>query len=830
MVKSITMESEYVNYIKPDEVADLPLPPLPENPAIKFKFQPDPWQRFAIHAIELGHNLLVTAKTSAGKTTAAEYQIAKSLQRGKRVFYTTPIKSLSNQKFNDLKELFPEASVGIMTGDIKYRPDAQIIVMTTEILRNLLFKQGTMTEKVGTTSLLSLEGLDAVIFDEVHYINDKDRGHVWEETLMLLPSEVHLILLSATLANPYPFAKWLGINKQKKIWLISTMWRAVPLEHCVLNGEGKQICIYNSKEQFHQEHYRAWLQARKDGLLAYDKFKEKVKDARRSEFEGPVAGKTRPKAFEHQLNDCLNKLHEQENLPAIVFQFSRVGCETLASKVNGNFIDSSDSTVVKHIWNFHLSRYNASLEKSPQYHKLFELVQKGVAFHHSGLLPFLKEVLEILFAKGYIKVLFATETFSVGINMPTKTVLFTNLEKYTDGGQRVLTTAEYVQMAGRAGRRGKDVKGLVLYLPQRDPLDLSEIRSMMTGQAQSFSSRLDFHYDFLLKLLNSGQIEKRVEVMKKSYWWVLEEDGRMSLEKEYKSHQKKLMELEKTFSPAQVLVCQDKEDIDKRIATSQNAKKKQAQRDLSLWESLNKKTVWEPVLQRWASFQALKAQTLQLEKTLEVSLERGKDIPQILTRLSLLEEFEYVKADGTLSMYGQMASEVNEGHPFLMTELYKRIAESLKLNSIELLCVLALFLGEDREKNTGDKHPLDLNVSKGVQEELLRIGDDLDRGLAVERKLGLVPDPDFWSISTEWIEPVHIWITNPESTLASIAEEYEVFEGNVQKALMKLASLVEEFQSLATLGGSVELLRMLEDARSLVLRDLVVAESLYLRI
>ena len=172
---------------------------LPPHP---YSFPLDPFQEHAICAIAKDENVLVCAKTGSGKTLVGEYQIYHSLQKGKRVFYTTPIKSLSNQKFNDLKHLFPEASVGIMTGDIKFCPDAQIVIMTTEILRNLLYKKGTTTEHLGLTASISMENLDAVIFDECHYINDKDRGKVWEETMILLPPSINLVMLSATLNHP----------------------------------------------------------------------------------------------------------------------------------------------------------------------------------------------------------------------------------------------------------------------------------------------------------------------------------------------------------------------------------------------------------------------------------------------------------------------------------------------------------------------------------------------------------------------------------------------------------------------------------------------------
>ena len=193
-----------------------------------YKFPLDPFQQHAFHAISKDENVLVCAKTGSGKTLVGEYQIYHSLKKGMRVFYTTPIKSLSNQKFYDLKHQFTEASVGIMTGDIKFCPDAQIVIMTTEILRNLLYKKGSTTEHLGLTASLSMDGVDAIVFDECHYINDKDRGKVWEETMILLPPSVSMIMLSATLDHPEYLAQWLGELKQKPIHLIQTHYRMVP--------------------------------------------------------------------------------------------------------------------------------------------------------------------------------------------------------------------------------------------------------------------------------------------------------------------------------------------------------------------------------------------------------------------------------------------------------------------------------------------------------------------------------------------------------------------------------------------------------------------------
>ena len=812
-------ESQYVRVVTHDE----PVPLSPEKPALHNGYEPDRFQKFAIDAIEQGHNVLITAKTGSGKTFVGEYQIAKTLQRGGRTFYTTPVKSLSNQKFNDLKKLFPNNSVGIMTGDIKFRPDAQIIVMTTEILRNLLFKQGTLTEKVGVTALLSLDDLDSVVFDEVHYINDEDRGHVWEECLILLPPTVKLILLSATLSSPFGFAKWLGESKKVPVWLISTLWRAVPLEHCVIRGNGENARFYDSKETFHEDTYRAWLAERSGTLLAHDKFKDKVKAAKASGHEGPVAGKVRPKSFEHELNACLGQLHEGGGLPAIVFVFSRVGCEKLAKKVQHTFIDSSDAAAVSHIWDFHLSRYKSCLEFSPQAHALKELAMRGIAYHHSGLLPFLKEILEILFARGLCKVLFATETFAVGINMPTKTVIFTALDKFTDGGERPLKTSEYIQMAGRAGRRGKDDRGLVIYLPQRDPVSASDLKQIVCGKVASFGSRMNFGYDFLLKILNasspSSSITER-ELIQKSYWNALEQDYLNGLVDQAAALAAALPRVK----PEELEECETYHDIQRRISETQNAKKKAAQRELVNWKDAHKDSIWNPILARYDNWLDLSKKKARLDEEIHMMNNRfanGCNIPIVLARRLLLEECGFVSSCA-LTPLGRLCSEINEGHPFLMTELYEHQANTLSpLSATDLLTVLALFIGDKGGKPY-------TKISKEVDEVLDHLNRHVKKLIAMEERYR-IHDPKLWELSTDWIEPIAEWLEG-EVSVAELAAKYELFEGNVQKALMKLGALLEEFQAMATISGNVRILKLLEDCRPLVLRDLILAESLYLRI
>jgi superfamily II RNA helicase len=716
-----------------------------------------------------------------------------------------------------------------MTGDIKFCPDADIVVMTTEILRNLLFKRGTATESVGSTALVSMDGVDAVVFDEVHYINDADRGHVWEETLMLLPPAVHLILLSATLSTPEPFARWLAEIKGVRIWLISTLWRAVPLEHCLVDWTSGQFQpVLTSREVFNADTYRAWLADGKAGQLAHDKFKEKVREARRRGDEGPVGGKTRPKAFEHRLNECMRRLETTACLPAIAFVFSRKGCERMAGDLTGSYLDSSDAATVAHIWDFHLSRFRDSLEVSPQAHALRALAMRGIAYHHSGLLPFLKEILEILFAKGLVKVLFATETFAVGINMPTKTVIFTALEKFSDSGMRCLQSAEYIQMAGRAGRRGKDDRGLVLHLPQREPLDLEPFRAILMGRAGSFGSRLNFHYDFVLKLRNAGRPLR--DLLEGSYWWRLAQIDHTKKELELTALREAVSAAAACISETDRCACQEKYDLDIAVHNSQNARKKAANRAVVAWKDEHPMSKWGSVLERFDRWMKLEAQLKEAEMCFEPV---GADAEaHVSLRLQMLSECEYAEKEGEkgLTPLGRLASEVNEGHPFLMAELFGRLRQAEILPSLEdLLIILSTFVAEGSRNDNVAKSPDQLDVSKEVCAELWRLDADARRFMVLEKRIGLPCDPEYWELSTEFVEPVSAWLATDEP-LAVVAARYEMFEGNFQKGLLKLASLIEEFQSLATLAGEPRILALLAEARPRVLRGVVVAESLYLRL
>jgi len=806
----------FLNIVKPSE----PCGTMPQKLAMELKFTLDPFQQHAVAAISRDENVLVTAKTGSGKTFVGEYQIAHSLAKGGRVFYTTPIKSLSNQKFDDLKRLYP--SVGIMTGDLKYRPDAEVVIMTTEILRNLLFKQDSSTKELGITAALSLDRLDAVIFDECHYINDRDRGAVWEETMILLPRHVNLVLLSATIESPDIFANWLGELKQKLIHLISTEYRIVPLLHAVYQGE-TLIPIMNAKDRFEAQNYKGWLQWRKGEEKAADDHKALVADRRRGGYEdGPVCRKGGIKAYKHQMNELVGRLQEQTLLPALFFVFSRKNCERFAENSEHTLLDSSDTASVKHILDFHLHRYGDTLLRMPQYNTLRPLLERGIAFHHSGLLPVLKEIVEILFGKGFVKLLFATETFAVGINMPTKTVVFTGYRKYDDatGGQRMLNTDEYIQMAGRAGRRGKDDKGLVLYLPDRNPEDLEDVRRMMTGAKSTFQSRMTFHYDFLLKTLQSGNLDW-IKLLHESYWYKRYKLTLAGVTAELEKEEKKLMGF--SLTPQEILAMEERDVLATSLKGLVNAAKREAQKAWGAWENTHMGPRWAMIVKElWPEYCATRRNIAQLIQNLDSMADPTASVWPNLYSLGAMGFLEEPVKELRLTSLGTMATEINEGHPILMTQAYTQ--GLFKDLSAEMILTVVTAFGEEGGKEMPHMNTLD------VPREVIQVLESIEQNAKENQRLEVKYSPknSYWELNTTWVEPIWRWLQGV--TLQNICSDYDCYEGNFLRLLSKVGNLLEELRSLATLAKDTDMLEKMRGVETHLMRDMAVCDSLYLRL
>ncbi|RAL11672.1 SKI complex RNA helicase subunit SKI2 [Aspergillus homomorphus CBS 101889] len=516
--------------------------------AREWPFELDTFQKEAVYHLENGDSVFVAAHTSAGKTVVAEYAIALASKHMTKAIYTSPIKALSNQKFRDFRTTFDD--VGILTGDVQINPEASCLIMTTEILRSMLYRGADLIRDV-----------EFVIFDEVHYVNDLERGVVWEEVIIMLPEHVTLILLSATVPNTYEFASWVGRTKKKDIYVISTPKRPVPLEHYLWAGKG-MYKVVDSNKRFLEN---GWKEA--DEIISgRDKIKaQKAAEAQaqsqasrgapqgRGRGQAPGRGGARgnsqrggaPRGRGQPANrgtgniartgrgggrttaaqdktiwvQLVQHLRKENLLPGCIFVFSKKRCEQNADSLsNQDFTTAAEKSLIHMFIEKSLTRLKPEDRTLPQILRLRDLLSRGIAVHHGGLLPIMKEIVEILFAKSLVKVLFATETFAMGLNLPTRTVVFSGFRKHDGKGFRDLLPGEYTQMAGRAGRRGLDTVGYVIIVnPGRDEAPpAGALRRMILGDPTKLRSQFRLTYNMILNLLRVEAL-KIEEMIKRSF-------------------------------------------------------------------------------------------------------------------------------------------------------------------------------------------------------------------------------------------------------------------------------------------------------------------------
>ncbi|EAR99296.2 DEAD/DEAH-box helicase family protein (macronuclear) [Tetrahymena thermophila SB210] len=538
-----------------------------ERMAIQYPFELDSFQKRSILRLEEGQNVFVCAHTSAGKTVVAEYSIALAKKHKRKAIYTSPIKALSNQKYRDFKKKFGD-DVGIITGDVSLNPTASYLIVTTEVLRNMLYKGHDIVRDVAW-----------VIFDEVHYVNNQDRGGVWEETIILLPEYIGLVMLSATVHNYMDFANWVGKTKQRKIYVEKTLHRPVPLEHSIYY-DGKIFIIKSDNEGFNQENYekinkyiKEQESNKKKIVNAKDKLKQEKKDKEiykntnlsqnakakqkfiqeifiKQSKKTNLSGGNGPLTEAQQVKNVLKYCQKNELLPCVVFAFSKNIIKQLSESLgNLNLISHEESKQIEEFFNKASQKLKSKDLEVHQIRTLKDLMMRGIAVHHSGVIPFIKEIVEILFSKGLIKVLFATETFAIGINMPTKTVIFYSLKKFDSSQYRILNSSEYTQMSGRAGRRGLDLKGNVIILvtePKRLPSKM-ELTQILDHKGEMLSSKFKITYELIMKLLSSRELDV-TEMMKKSY----SENDKYS---QLPLNLKRIQEIQKGLKDIQQIVC-----------------------------------------------------------------------------------------------------------------------------------------------------------------------------------------------------------------------------------------------------------------------------------
>ncbi|XP_026112146.1 helicase SKI2W-like isoform X3 [Carassius auratus] len=492
------------------------------DPAFKYPFELDVFQKQAILRLEAHDSVFVAAHTSAGKTVVAEYAIALSQKHMTRTIYTSPIKALSNQKFRDFKTTFSD--VGLLTGDVQLSPESSCLIMTTEILRSMLYNGSEV-----------IRDLEWVIFDEVHYINDAERGVVWEEVLIMLPEHVSIILLSATVPNAVEFSEWIGRIKKRPIYVISTVKRPVPLEHYLYTGNSTKtqkelFLLLDASGNFLTKGYYAAVDAKKERTS---------KHAQSFGTKNVSQHNTTASQDRAVWQTLLNYLSQRQQTPVVAFTFSRTRCDENARSLTS--LDLTSSIEKSEIHSFlqkSLTRLRGGDRQLPQILSMRDLLKRGIGVHHSGILPILKEIIEMLFSRGLVKVLFATETFAMGVNMPARTVVFDSIRKHDGTGFRNLLPGEYIQMAGRAGRRGLDATGTVIILCKAGVHEMGDLHAMMLGKPTVLQSQFRLTYTMILNLLRVEAL-RVTDMMKRSF----SENHR-----DTQAHEKRISELRNTLS------------------------------------------------------------------------------------------------------------------------------------------------------------------------------------------------------------------------------------------------------------------------------------------
>mgnify|MGYP003648589489 FL=1 len=803
-----------------------------------WKFELSLFQKWAIRALLNNRHALITAHTGSGKTVPAEAAIAYFISKGKKVIYTSPIKALTNQKYNEFCRKFPDITFGIFTGDNKHNPEAQVLLMTAEILRNTLF-QKKMIEQGETEQeqLLSFDidiknELGCIIMDEAHYINDTDRGAIWEETILLTDPNIQLLLLSATLSKPEILAKLIENRGGPEIYICPTTKREVPLSHfgflTIPNSYIKAMSDSNRNKYVDILNKPLVLKpSDEEGGKFNDQNYEKIKNFMHYANKNNI----RINRF-FVLNNIVKYLKDNSLLPAIMFVFSRKQVNLIAEKIQIPLFeeDSKIPSIIdqecKKLLKSKLKNWQ-EYTNLPEYASLIKLLKKGVAIHHAGILKEFREMVELLFDKKYIKLLIATETFAVGINMPTKTTVFTSLEKFDGNKFRHLEPSEYTQMAGRAGRRGIDTKGVVIHannLFNKSEITTKDYRHILTGPPKTISSKFNIHLNLLLHLISGcpdGYENFITQSLIKSDLdsYKSEIQGNLSVIKENSSKNKNYK--------TDITILNEIYQLDQQIdMVKSNQKKKMLRRYSTLMET--EKTTKED----YSKFTLYKKTRLEQEK-LETEYERMETWIQdsCNKQIQILIENGFVIRDEDstllLTKQGKYATCLQEVFSLPVAEAIE--TDTFKnVDTQTLVSVLSCFTNI---KLTDENTVYSINHMKETKD----ITDEMERlynkytDIHNANKLTIVETREFHlnlaELTYKWCDA-----TDEEECKTILKEclRYGISLGDFVKAILKINNIAKELEKAASIKEDIELLYQLKKIPELTLKYCVTNQSLYL--
>ena len=800
----------------------------------KYSFELSNFQKHAIESIVTGNHSLVCAPTGSGKTLVADFAIEYMVNLGKKVIYTSPIKALSNQKFYEFTNKYPNISFGLLTGDIKTNPEADVLIMTAEILLNKLYSKDNSTS-VNSFDMNIENELGCVIMDEVHYINDEERGHVWEETIMLLPEQIQMIMLSATLDSPEKFAGWCENrwNNEKKVYLTCEHIRQVPLTHYMFITCNNSIFkIIKDKDK--QNEIRTMIN-KPLRIQTSNGIYEETNYFKINKMLGLFADNKVFVKRQHILNDVCKYMVDNSMLPALCFVLSRKLLEECANEVTVVLLE--DDSKVPYIINYECEKILRKLPNYkeylnlPEYINLVKLLEKGIAIHHAGVMPIFREMVEILYSKGYIKLLFATETFSVGLNMPTKSVVFTDINKYDGKIKRILYSHEYTQMAGRAGRRGIDKVGNVIHLNNLIRNNNStNYKIMMNGKPQILKSKFKISYNNVLNhiLNNSEGGSSHTPIFYKNS--IIDNDINCEiyiakhqlylLDKEFRDYNMKtevsiVEEYIDVIEKRSVCVNKKRRECDKRIEYLLQ-QYKSIENDASILKSyLLKKNNLVSIIENKGNILHF-----NFNDILNILIEKGFVMPELVD--------DETSPKYNLSLTGKSALKINEVHSLIFSSLIMgNIFDDLQ--PFQMVSILSCFTNINVCEELKTYHPQ--SDDKKVVEVISQIHKMVDDYLGLECKYQLNTGADY-TINYDIVNYVVQWChceTEAECkfVIQLIKEEKDISLGDFVKAILKINNVCREMESIAEENGNIKLLKMFSGISKLLLKYVATSESLY---
>ena len=824
--------------------------PYPSNSKYDSHFELYPYplsdfQKYAIEAIVEKQHVLVTAHTGSGKTLPAEFAIQYFAKQGKKVVYTSPIKALSNQKYYEFTKKFPEISFGLFTGDIKTNPDADVLIMTTEILMNYLFTSTTNADDSELQNALQFQidvqnDLACVVFDEVHYINDADRGQTWEKTILMLPRHIQMVMLSATIDNPQGFAKWCEKDDTepdaKCVYLASTNHRVVPLSHYgfLTTSEAVYKTIRDKETQKEIRDNTNQLIPLQDASGTFNEVNSKKITKINGLFDKNRIRINR----KHALNKLASFLKEKEMLPAIAFVFSRKNVEACAHDITVP-LNEFDSKVAYTVRNEceqiirKLPNYKEYLEL-PEYNRLVSLLEKGIGIHHSGMIPILREIVELMISKRYIKLLFATESFAIGLDCPIKTAIFTSLTKFDGHTQRFLLAHEYTQMAGRAGRRGIDTVGHVVHCNNLfDTPMLTDYKTILGGKPQQLVSKYHISYSLILNLIKNGQnkdfhlfsqksmVQQEITKSLSGTQTEIDETEQLIVEKE--------TFLQTSKTPRDVCETYIKTQDDMRTAT--NKKRKQFERDVRNMED-EYKYIKDDASKIYYLLE-LKEKVDNLKHTLNYTEAYVKKQTDSICDIMCENGFIIRNPDDTfvLTLLGNIASNIAEIHPMILSELMVKWNNFDNFDPIQLVGLFSCFTDV---KVPDDTRLHVFNIPDSFLDAKIKsISQQYDRYHDLEQHYQLntglnYTDPliyDMIEFSMHWCE-----CTTEQECKSFIQNDVyhkSISIGDFTKAMLKIVTISKEFMNVSEQLNLVELQHKLSQIEGLVLKYITTSQSLY---